>query len=188
MRSGILKQITRGYITLWGVPQQIHPVTESCETAEIAIMRFALKGDRGGYIYATNGLSQRNINPAQQSQLCVVVASPGDWVLSMMQALCLYPAQYDTAFTAYDTLQLGDNLKSLGYVALMFVPLSETSYGPYPFSKSPDTPVILLVQCIGISESELGFALQHGGRKLWETLSKNDKSILLDEPRLTPEA
>jgi len=183
------KAITAHFITHWGVPRHIHVQEQS--PVELAVLEFGPRAQRQTLRFATNGMSayiQFYQTKGYRTELYTSSRSNALWIIQLLAAIAKYPVLQETRLGEFDTIPVGGPIDqdSSPFTAVLIAPPgpdeAETLGAILDVTPEP----ILVHQVVAITDSELNFAIEHGGERLWERLIDLGRPLLLDEMR--PEA
>lgn len=179
--------VTGHYITHWGVPSKISPLSARGIEA-FAVLEFAPKWPRKTWRYATNGMSSylqcytdEHVNV--RTELCASSKDRADWIQDLLMAMASYPIDYDTYFAEGDTIDVGQSIdrKSSCFTGILIAQPEPSTLGLV----SGIAENVLVHQLVGLLPSEVRFAEEHGdGMVLWQKLI-NESDHLLDVKRLS---
>jgi len=177
--------ITRHFISHWGVPSNIFPLSARGIEA-FAVLEFAPKGSRRSWRYATNGMSSyRQCYPDEhisvRTELYTSTNHRADWVLDLLMAMASYPIDCQTYFAEGDTVNVGQSIdqKLSCYTGILIAPPQPPTLGLVSSMQEK----VLVHQLIGLLPTEVQFSEEHcGGKTLCQKLI-TETELLLDVAR-----
>jgi len=182
------KQARTGfYIQEWGVPKEIH-ICDPIADNELAVFEFLPCRGRKSWRYATNGMSeyiQKYEEYLFRTELYALTNNQAPFAVKLLSSMARYPFSNQTYFSEFDTIPLGHSIgqKNLKYTALLLAP-------PCPedgaqFNQIPDVTKepIYIYFVAPLFATELEFAINKGGKNLWEILLNSGFSLALDAKR-----
>ena len=171
--------ITAHYITHWGVPSDIRPLTVE-GLGDFAIVEFPPRDSRKTWRYATNGMSayaqaRSGTGRELRMELYASTARPTRNLDDVLALVARYPIDHQTRFCEGDTIAAEGAISEgwPNYAGLLIAGPESPGLG---LIGGPDRGV-LLNRIVGIFDDELELAKTRGGHELLVKLQAEDLPI-----------